>query len=65
MRRRNGAAGSAHIKTGQLADVRAIAGYVRAASGRRYAVAAIVNHANAGGGQAAHDALLQWLYANG
>jgi D-alanyl-D-alanine carboxypeptidase/D-alanyl-D-alanine-endopeptidase (penicillin-binding protein 4) len=65
MRRRNGAAGSAHIKTGLLADVRAVAGYVRAASGRRYAVAAIVNHANAGGGQAAHDALLQWLYANG
>jgi D-alanyl-D-alanine carboxypeptidase/D-alanyl-D-alanine-endopeptidase (penicillin-binding protein 4) len=65
MRKRNGAAGSAHVKTGLLADVRAIAGYVHAASGRRYAVVAIVNHANAANGQAAHDALLQWVYANG
>jgi D-alanyl-D-alanine carboxypeptidase/D-alanyl-D-alanine-endopeptidase (penicillin-binding protein 4) len=65
MRKRNGAAGSAHIKTGLLADVRAIAGYVHAASGRRYAVVAIINHANAGSGQAAHDALLDWVYANG
>jgi D-alanyl-D-alanine carboxypeptidase/D-alanyl-D-alanine-endopeptidase (penicillin-binding protein 4) len=65
MRKRNGAAGSAHVKTGLLADVRAIAGYVHTASGRRYAVVAIVNHANAANGQAAHDALLQWVYANG
>ena len=65
MRRRNGAAGNAHIKTGLLADVRAIAGYVHAASGRRYVVVAIINHANARNGQAAHDALLQWVHANG
>lgn len=65
MRKRNGAVGSAHVKSGLLADVRAIAGYVDAASGRRYAVVAIINHANAGNGQAAHDALLQWIHANG
>jgi D-alanyl-D-alanine carboxypeptidase/D-alanyl-D-alanine-endopeptidase (penicillin-binding protein 4) len=65
MRKRNGAAGNAHIKTGLLADVRAIAGYVHAASGRRYVVVAIINHANARDGQPAHDALLQWVYANG
>jgi D-alanyl-D-alanine carboxypeptidase/D-alanyl-D-alanine-endopeptidase (penicillin-binding protein 4) len=65
MRKRSGAAGNAHIKTGLLVDVRAIAGYVHAASGRRYALAAIINHPNARGGQAAHDALLQWVYANG
>jgi D-alanyl-D-alanine carboxypeptidase/D-alanyl-D-alanine-endopeptidase (penicillin-binding protein 4) len=65
MRSRNGAAGAAHVKTGLLADVRAIAGYVHAASGRRYAVVAIINHANARDGQPAHDALLQWLYLNG
>jgi D-alanyl-D-alanine carboxypeptidase/D-alanyl-D-alanine-endopeptidase (penicillin-binding protein 4) len=65
MRRRNGAAGAAHIKTGLLADVRAIAGYVHAASGRRYVVVAIINHPNARDGQAAHDALLQWVHANG
>jgi D-alanyl-D-alanine carboxypeptidase/D-alanyl-D-alanine-endopeptidase (penicillin-binding protein 4) len=65
MRKRNGAANAAHIKTGLLADVRAVAGYVHAASGRRYAVVAIINHANARDGQAAHDALLQWVYLNG
>ncbi|MNK11225.1 D-alanyl-D-alanine carboxypeptidase DacB precursor [compost metagenome] len=58
-------AGRAHIKTGTLNDVRAIAGYVLAASGKRYAVVCIINHPNAVGGQAAHDALLQWIYENG
>lgn len=65
MKNRNGASGSAHIKTGLLADVRAIAGYVLAASGRRYVVVSIINHANARDSQPAHDALLQWLYQNG
>ncbi len=65
MKKRNGASGSAHIKTGLLADVRAIAGYVLAASGRRYVVVAIINHANARDAQPAHDALLQWVYQNG
>ncbi len=58
-------AGRAHIKTGSLNDVRAVAGYVLAASGKRYAVVCIINHINASGGQAAHDALLQWIYENG
>ena len=58
-------AGSAHVKTGSLNDVRAIAGYVLAASGKRYAVVAIINHANAAAGTEAHDALLQWIYENG
>jgi serine-type D-Ala-D-Ala carboxypeptidase/endopeptidase (penicillin-binding protein 4) len=65
MRKRNGAAGSAHIKTGLLADTRAIAGYVLAASGRRYAIVAFVNHPNAGATQGALDALLNWVYAQG
>jgi D-alanyl-D-alanine carboxypeptidase/D-alanyl-D-alanine-endopeptidase (penicillin-binding protein 4) len=65
MRKRSGAAGSAHIKTGLLADTRAIAGYVLAASGRRYAVVAFVNHVNAGGSQGALDDLLNWVYVNG
>lgn len=65
MRRRQGAVGSAHIKTGLLADTRAIAGYVLAASGRRYAVVAFVNHPNAGAGQPALDALLSWIYVQG
>lgn len=57
--------GSAHIKTGMLSDVRAIAGYVLAASGKRYAVVCIINHANAPRGQEAQDALLQWIFENG
>jgi len=65
LRNRNAAAGQAHLKTGLLADVRALAGYLLSASGRRYVVVAIINHTNARDGQAAHDALLQWLYANG
>jgi D-alanyl-D-alanine carboxypeptidase/D-alanyl-D-alanine-endopeptidase (penicillin-binding protein 4) len=65
MRKRSGAAGSAHIKTGLLADARAIAGYVLAASGRRYAVVAFVNHANAGASQEALDELLNWIYIHG
>ena len=65
MRRRSGAAGSAHIKTGLLADTRAIAGYVLTASGRRYAVVAFINHPNAGAGQPALDALLNWVYVQG
>ncbi len=59
-RNRSRAAGSAHIKTGSLRDVVAMAGYVRAASGRRYVLVAITNHPNAGAGRAAFDALLDW-----
>ncbi len=65
MRRRQVATGSAHIKTGLLSDTRAIAGYVLAASGKRYAVVAFINHPNAGAGQPALDALLNWVYVQG
>jgi D-alanyl-D-alanine carboxypeptidase/D-alanyl-D-alanine-endopeptidase (penicillin-binding protein 4) len=68
MRRRlngSGVAGRAHIKTGTLRDVRAIAGYVLAASGRRYAVVCLINHVNAARSQEAQDALLQWVYEQG
>jgi D-alanyl-D-alanine carboxypeptidase/D-alanyl-D-alanine-endopeptidase (penicillin-binding protein 4) len=60
------ASGNAHIKTGSLTDVRAIAGYVLAASGRRYALVFIINHPNAPvAGHEAQDALLQWVYEQG
>jgi len=65
MRNRTGAAGNAHIKSGLLNDVRAVAGYVHGQSGRRYVVVAFINHPNAGAAQAAHDALLEWVYRNG
>jgi hypothetical protein len=52
-RLRNGSAtGHAFLKTGTLRDTRALAGYVRARSGTVYAVAAVVNHAEAGRGHA-------------
>jgi len=58
-------AGQAHIKTGTLNDVRAIAGYVLAASGKRYAVVCLVNASGALSVQGAQDALLQWVYSEG
>ncbi|MCZ4313464.1 D-alanyl-D-alanine carboxypeptidase/D-alanyl-D-alanine-endopeptidase [Comamonadaceae bacterium G21597-S1] len=59
-RNRSRAAGSAHLKTGSLRDVVAIAGYVHANSGRRYVLVAMTNHANAYASRAAFDALLDW-----
>ena len=56
-------AGQAHIKSGSLAGVRAIAGYVLDARGRTMVVVFIVNHPRAGEAQAAQDALLKWVYA--
>ena len=55
-------AGSAHIKTGLLADARAIAGYVLDRNGRRHVVVMIANHPKAPETDAAMDALLQWVY---
>jgi D-alanyl-D-alanine carboxypeptidase/D-alanyl-D-alanine-endopeptidase (penicillin-binding protein 4) len=48
-----------------LNEVRAVAGYVLAASGKRYAVVCIVNHHNAPAAQEAQDAFLQWVYEQG
>jgi D-alanyl-D-alanine carboxypeptidase/D-alanyl-D-alanine-endopeptidase (penicillin-binding protein 4) len=58
-------AGNAWIKTGSLNDVRSIAGYVNAASGRRYAVVMLVNGPRAEGSGPAQDALLRWVHSNG
>ena len=65
MRRRlrfESVAGQAHIKTGSLADARTLAGYVLDKNGRRHVVVLFINHANAGAGQPAQDALLRWVY---
>jgi D-alanyl-D-alanine carboxypeptidase/D-alanyl-D-alanine-endopeptidase (penicillin-binding protein 4) len=51
---------SAHLKTGSLRDVAALAGYVHAASGKTYVLVAIANHPNAGAARPAFDALLDW-----
>jgi len=58
-------AGQAHIKTGQLSGVRAIAGYVMDNQGRRLVVVFFINHANAGNAEAVQDALLRWIYTRG
>jgi D-alanyl-D-alanine carboxypeptidase/D-alanyl-D-alanine-endopeptidase (penicillin-binding protein 4) len=65
MKARATAVGAAHVKTGLLADARAIAGYVRAASGRIYVVVGIINDPNAPAAQQVHDALLQLVYERG
>lgn len=53
------------MKTGSLADVRAISGYVVSKSGRMYAVSSFINHPNAWKGLEAHDQLLSWLIEDG
>ena len=55
-------AGQAHVKTGSLEGVKAIAGYVLDRNGKLEVVVFMINHPNAASGQAAQDALLQWAY---
>jgi D-alanyl-D-alanine carboxypeptidase/D-alanyl-D-alanine-endopeptidase (penicillin-binding protein 4) len=54
--------GNAHIKTGTLSDVRAIAGYVASEDGNSYVVVSFINDPRSEAGRAAHDALLEWIY---
>lgn len=58
-------AGHAHIKTGTLGDVRAVAGFVLASSGKRYVVVGFVNHPRALASRPVLDSLLEWVYLNG
>lgn len=53
-------AGHMHLKTGTLNGVRALAGYVQAPSGRKFAVAIIQNAS--GWGDEAQAAMLRWVY---
>lgn len=52
----------AHLKTGTLRDVRAIAGFAQSGSGRRYVIVAFVEHANAAQAGDVLTALLDWLW---
>ena len=56
--------GKAHLKTGSMDDVTAIAGYLQARSGRRFAVAALQDYEDVhrGPGEEVQEALLRWLY---
>lgn len=58
-------AGHAHIKTGYLENVRAIAGYTLDTRGRMLAVVFIINHPSARWAQAAQDAFLEWARSGG
>jgi D-alanyl-D-alanine carboxypeptidase/D-alanyl-D-alanine-endopeptidase (penicillin-binding protein 4) len=59
--------GSAHLKTGSLRDVVAIAGYVHGNgsgigghTGKRWVLVAVINHPQANAARAALDAAVEW-----
>ncbi len=54
--------GLAHMKTGALNDVRALAGYLLDKTGRRVIVVFFVNHDQAGQSRVAMDTLVHWVY---
>lgn len=54
--------GRAHLKTGSINGVSAIAGYVLDANGHRHVMVMLVNHANAGASRDAQDALVEWVH---
>jgi len=56
--------GNAHLKTGSLDHITAIAGYLQARSGRRFAVVIMQSHEDIhrGPGQEIQEALLSWVY---
>lgn len=56
--------GQAHLKTGSLDHVSAIAGYMQSRSGRRFAVVVLHNYEDIhrGPGEEVQTALLNWLY---
>jgi D-alanyl-D-alanine carboxypeptidase/D-alanyl-D-alanine-endopeptidase (penicillin-binding protein 4) len=59
--RESAAASHAHLKTGTLEGVKTIAGYVRSQGSREWVVVFLINHPNAKYGQAAQDALIEWV----
>ena len=56
-------AGRAHLKSGTLQDVRALAGYVLNRSGQRVIFVMMINHVNAERADGAQRALLTWAHA--
>lgn len=55
------AAGRAHMKTGYLGNVRALAGYAIDNTGKRWIVVFLINDPRSLSGKPAMDALLRWL----
>ena len=58
-----GLTGRAHLKSGSLDHVSALAGYIQSQSGRRYVVVSMLNYQDVhrGTGDEVHEALLRWL----
>jgi serine-type D-Ala-D-Ala carboxypeptidase/endopeptidase (penicillin-binding protein 4) len=63
LRRSGMGQGLAHLKTGSLRDVYALAGYVHGRDGQRRVLVAMVNHPNARAARPALEALVQWAAA--
>ena len=61
LRRSTAVAGRAHLKTGSMKDVVAVAGFVQADSGRRYILVAVINDPNAGAAHPVLDAAIDWV----
>ncbi|MDR0576679.1 MAG: D-alanyl-D-alanine carboxypeptidase/D-alanyl-D-alanine-endopeptidase [Candidatus Accumulibacter sp.] len=61
----NPATGRAHLKTGHLENVRALAGYVLDASGKRWIVVFLINDPRSRHGNPAMETLLRWLMERG
>jgi D-alanyl-D-alanine carboxypeptidase/D-alanyl-D-alanine-endopeptidase (penicillin-binding protein 4) len=55
-------AGRAHLKTGSIDGVSAIAGYVLNKQNERQVLVMLINHANAGASKAVQDAMVEWVY---
>jgi D-alanyl-D-alanine carboxypeptidase/D-alanyl-D-alanine-endopeptidase (penicillin-binding protein 4) len=54
--------GRAHLKTGSLDGVSAIAGYEIDANNHRHVLVMLVNHTNAVASKSAQDALIEWVH---
>lgn len=59
-RAKNRNIGTSHLKTGSLANVVALAGYVHGYGGQRWVLVALVNHPNASASRPALEALVDW-----
>ncbi|MFZ1810792.1 MAG: D-alanyl-D-alanine carboxypeptidase/D-alanyl-D-alanine-endopeptidase [Candidatus Nitrotoga sp.] len=55
------AANHAHLKTGSMEGVQAIAGYVQSRSGKQWILVFLINHPNAAAGKQAQNALIEWI----
>ena len=65
-RMRDAPAGSVRLKTGHLDDVSGVAGYVTTPAGKTLILVSLINdvHANNGGGEPVHAAIVAWLQDN-